>query len=791
MKKIVASLMALLLGLILLLVNPVPAMAQTGEIQGIKWNDLNGDGIRQGSEPVLSEVKIYLDLNENRVFDPGEPSQITDPQGQYRFTGLQPDTYIVREVVPKGFSQTYPKPPKDENGATTEGSLRMIKPNPAVAATFIGNAGISTDGLGTTGSGTIQAEVPAGSTVEYAFLHIATRQLQPAQIRFNGQGVPITWLNNAEAGPFQFKTGRADVTRIVANKVGNGGGTFNFTVDETVTGNPGLVEGTSLTVIYSNSELPERTILVLEGGLTGPTPKTNTLYLNEPLDPTIPGFTAQMALGIQFGVLNGTQYSTIDVNGKRLTSSAGDYDDGSLSNGQLVTVGGVGDSLSNPVNPASTTDKSDDELYDLTPFLTKGDASIRLDTANPSNDDSIFLVAVMFPGAASAEERGFYEVEISEGTIAKDINFANLLTGNVPPIVVNPIPDQTATATESFSFTVASDTFSDANKGDSLTLSATLENGDRLPAWLNFNPNTGTFSGTPAEGDVGTISIEVTANDGHGGTQSDSFNLTVLPGNKAPVVVNPIDNQTATAGSDFSFPVPGDTFSDPDGDSLTLSATLENGDPLPDWLTFNPATGEFTGTPGQVDISSICITVTADDGNGGVTSDTFNAIVQSVLAAKETFINPDNGHIYFLTEALSWTEAQAEAKAVDGNLVTINDLEENDWLWGTFGTAEPFWIGLNDAAVEGSFEWVSGQDPDIDFYEYWSSTQPDSGYSGGEEEDYVVMNWRDYSDPSGGWGDVENAGPNYGEPVPGIVEVEPETLDYDLSVLQPEPQDCQ
>ena len=790
MKKIVASLMALLLGLILLLVNPVPAMAQTGEIQGLKWNDLNGDGIRQESEPVLSEVKIYLDLNENRVFDPGEPSQITDAKGQYRFTGLQPDTYIVREVVPTGFSQTYPKPPQKEGGAATEGSLQMIKPNPAVAATFIGNAGISTDGLGTTGSGTIQAEVPAGSTVEYAFVHIATRKIQPGQIGFDGQGVPITWLNNTEPGPSQFKTGRADVTEIVANKVGSGGGTFNFTLDETVTGNPGNVEGTSLTVIYSNSELPERTILVLEGGLTGPTPKTNTLYLNEPLDPTVPGFTAQMALGIQFGVLNGTQYSTIDVNGKRLTSSAGDYDDGSGANGQLVTVGGVGDSLSNPANSASTTDKSDDELYDLTPFLTKGDASIRLDTANPSNDDSIFLVAVMFPGAASAEERGFYEVDISEGTIAKDINFANLLTSNVPPIAVNPIPDQTATATESFSFTVASDSFSDAN-GDNLTLSATQENGDRLPAWLNFNANTGTFSGTPAESDVGSISIKVTANDGHGGTQSDSFNLTVLPGNKAPIVVNPIDNQTVTAGEDFSFPVPGDTFSDPDGDSLTLSATLNNGDPLPDWLTFNPATGEFTGTPGNGDISSICITVTADDGNGGVVSDSFNAIVQSVWAQKETFTNPDNGHIYFLTEALSWTEAQAEAEAVDGNLVTINDLEENDWLWETFGTAEPFWIGLNDAAVEGSFQWVSGQDPDIDFYDYWSSTQPDSGYSGGEEEDYAVMNWRDYSDPSGGWGDVENAGPNYGQAIPGIIEVEPETLDYDLSILQPEPQDCQ
>jgi hypothetical protein len=31
----------------------------------------------------------------------------------------------------------------------------------------------------------------------------------------------------------------------------------------------------------------------------------------------------------------------------------------------------------------------------------------------------------------------------------------------------------------------------------------------------------------------------------------------------------------------LSFTVPAGTFSDPDGDSLTLSATLANGSPLP------------------------------------------------------------------------------------------------------------------------------------------------------------------------------------------------------------------
>ena len=43
------------------------------------------------------------------------------------------------------------------------------------------------------------------------------------------------------------------------------------------------------------------------------------------------------------------------------------------------------------------------------------------------------------------------------------------------------------------------------------------------------------------------------------------------------------------------------------------------------------------------------------------------------------------------------------------------------------------------------------------------------------------MNWRGFINPRGGWGDVENDGPDYGDPVPGIVEVEHESLDYSLN----------
>jgi len=82
--------------------------SRLGKIQGTKWNDLNGDGVRDQNEPGLEGVTIYLDLNENGVLDKDEPTQITDKIGRYQFTKLVPKTYLVREVIPTGYQQTFP-----------------------------------------------------------------------------------------------------------------------------------------------------------------------------------------------------------------------------------------------------------------------------------------------------------------------------------------------------------------------------------------------------------------------------------------------------------------------------------------------------------------------------------------------------------------------------------------------------------------------------------------------------------------------------------------------------------
>ncbi|MEO5376613.1 MAG: SBBP repeat-containing protein, partial [Magnetococcus sp. DMHC-6] len=108
---------------------------------------------------------------------------------------------------------------------------------------------------------------------------------------------------------------------------------------------------------------------------------------------------------------------------------------------------------------------------------------------------------------------------------------------NDAPTVANPIPDQNATEDTAFSYQFAANVFNDVDTLDTLTYSALLGDGvTGLPAWLVFTSATRTFSGTPTNNDVGTITIQVTATDNGTGTLSvfDSFTLTVINTNDAP-----------------------------------------------------------------------------------------------------------------------------------------------------------------------------------------------------------------------------------------------------------------
>lgn len=88
--------------------------------------------------------------------------------------------------------------------------------------------------------------------------------------------------------------------------------------------------------------------------------------------------------------------------------------------------------------------------------------------------------------------------------------------------------------------------------------------------------------------------------------------------NFVPYLNYQIPNQTALTGQLFTYTVPDTTFIDDDGNStLTYSATLSNGNPLPSWLSFDPAIRTFEGTPTEAIYINVRVTAT-DSANASV-----------------------------------------------------------------------------------------------------------------------------------------------------------------------------
>lgn len=94
------------------------------------------------------------------------------------------------------------------------------------------------------------------------------------------------------------------------------------------------------------------------------------------------------------------------------------------------------------------------------------------------------------------------------------------------------------------------------------------------------------------------------------GTKYGSIYIFRLKFNNAPMVVNPMLDQIAQRDSLFTFAVPPGTFDDPDvADVLIYSATTAPSGALPVWLSFDPITRTFSGTPGASNVGPVSIAV--------------------------------------------------------------------------------------------------------------------------------------------------------------------------------------
>ena len=85
--------------------------------------------------------------------------------------------------------------------------------------------------------------------------------------------------------------------------------------------------------------------------------------------------------------------------------------------------------------------------------------------------------------------------------------------------------------------------------------------------------------------------------------------------NKPPYLSGALPNQVAAVDQPFTLAIGPSVFTDPQGDPLILSADLYNStQPLPSWLSFNPGTNRFSGTPTESGVIDIGVTATDPEG---------------------------------------------------------------------------------------------------------------------------------------------------------------------------------
>ncbi|HZW04020.1 MAG TPA: Ig-like domain-containing protein [Anaerolineaceae bacterium] len=237
------------------------------------------------------------------------------------------------------------------------------------------------------------------------------------------------------------------------------------------------------------------------------------------------------------------------------------------------------------------------------------------------------LSSLKFRPAADAHGSPYaaFTFRVGDGALWSDP--PNTLTIHVDSVNDAPViagtPAVTVAAESAYSFTpTAADT-----DDDPLTFAVANQ-----PAWASFDPATGALSGTPANSDSGTTTgIAITVSDGQGGSASlPAFDLTVTFTNHPPVAAGAIPAQVIAAGAAFDYTLPLTLFTDSDEQALTVSAALAGGDPLPAWLSFDPTTLTFRGSPGASDAGTLFVTVTAADPYGAQAEVTFSLSVNAL-----------------------------------------------------------------------------------------------------------------------------------------------------------------
>ncbi len=179
-----------------------------------------------------------------------------------------------------------------------------------------------------------------------------------------------------------------------------------------------------------------------------------------------------------------------------------------------------------------------------------------------------------------------------------------LTTTNLDDITLTDLTLSKGTLTPTFASETTTYEAMIGNAVESLTVTPTASD---TAATIVVN-GTPIKSGTPSQ----PIALAIGANTIEVILASAIYTLTVTRQENGAPAAPLLENQTATVGTAFQYAFP--EVNDPDpSQTVTYTAALEGGAPLPTWLRFDAANRAFSGTPARNDVGVHSIAVTATD----------------------------------------------------------------------------------------------------------------------------------------------------------------------------------
>ena len=302
---------------------------------------------------------------------------------------------------------------------------------------------------------------------------------------------------------------------------------------------------------------------------------------------------------------------TVTVKAAPTVSSAiSDISGMSIEDSRDISLDGVfSDADNDPLNiTASTSD------YNIAEAIIFQDTLTIIAVSNGSA--TIRVTAQDTDGNRAADT---FEVTVAAAQLQQQDNRA--------PTVSSAISDVTIVREGGVQTISLSGVFSDA---DSDSLNVTASSSDETKAGVSVSSD---YTSLTLTGKArGTATITVTANDGNGGTISDTFTVTVKA---APTISSAISDVSGLTAGDSRTISLGGVFDDADGDSLAITATSSNG---------SVATVEAASDGSALTITAqapgtATIRVTVQDTDGNQAADTFEVTVAA--AAQQTADTPE------------------------------------------------------------------------------------------------------------------------------------------------------